>query len=140
MSKSAGSSNSLFFKTANLTAKNFAVSSIIPAPIKIFKAQKTIAQSLENKANFHKLMDSLSGNDIERIRKKSDISLLKRAFSFFDENKISSKQLAERLRREFDENCCISVNEEKEKENQQILLNSLEDRDNQIRAIFLYRN
>ena len=105
-------------------------------PVILFKAQKTIAQSLENKANFHKLMDSLSGNDIERIRKKSDIPLVKRAFVFFDENKISSKQLAERIRREFDENCCISVNEEKEKENQQILLNSLEDRDNQIRAIF----
>lgn len=105
-------------------------------PVILFKAQKTIAQSLENKANFHKLMDSLSGNDIERIRKKSDIPLVKRAFIFFDENKISSKQLAERLRREFDESRCISVNEEKEKENQQILLNSLEDRDNQIRAIF----
>jgi len=105
-------------------------------PVILFKAQKTIAQSLENKANFHKLMDSLSGNDIERIRKKSDIPLVKRAFIFFDENKISSKQLAERLRREFDESRCISVNEEKEKENQQILLNSLEDRDNQMRAIF----
>lgn len=105
-------------------------------PVILFKAQKTIAQSLENKANFHKLMDSLSGNDIERIRKKSDIPLVKRAFVFFDENKISSKQLTERLRREFDESRCISVNEEKEKENQQILLNSLEDRDNQIRAIF----
>ena len=105
-------------------------------PVILFKAQKTIAQSLENKANFHKLIDSLSGNDIERIRKKSDIPLVKRAFGFFDENKISSKQLAERLRREFDESRCISVNEEKEKENQQILLNSLEDRDNQIRAIF----
>ena len=33
-------------------------------------------------------------------------------------------------------NRCISVNEEKEKENQQILLNTLEDRDNHIRTIF----
>ncbi|PKP59661.1 type III deoxyribonuclease [Candidatus Atribacteria bacterium HGW-Atribacteria-1] len=102
----------------------------------LFKAQKTIVQSLENKVNFHKLIDSLSDDDIERIREKSDIPLVKRAFSFFDENKISSKQLAERMRREFDESRCISVNEEKEKENQQILLNSLEDRDNRIRAIF----
>jgi type III restriction enzyme len=105
-------------------------------PVILFKAQKTIVQSQENKANFHRLMDSLSGNDIERVRKKSDIPLVKRAFSFFDENKIGSKQLAERIRREFNENRCISVNEEKEKENQQILLNSLEDRDNRIRAIF----
>jgi type III restriction enzyme len=105
-------------------------------PVILFKAQKTIAQSKENKENFHKLISDLSNNEIERIRKKSDIPLVKRAFSFFDENQISSKQLAERLRREFDESRCISVNEEKEKEKQQILLNSLEDKNNRIRAIF----
>ena len=105
-------------------------------PVILFKAQKTIAQSRENKANFHKLIDSLSDDDIERIRDKSDIPLVKRAFRFFNENNISPKQLAERLRREFDKSCCTSVNEEEEKGNQQILLNSLEDKDNRIRAIF----
>ncbi len=105
-------------------------------PVILFKAQKTIAQSKENKANFHNLIEHLSEKDIERIRNKSDIPLVKRAFAFFDENGITSAQLAERLRREFDESRCISVNEEKEKENQQILLNTLEDRDNRIRAIF----
>jgi len=105
-------------------------------PVILFKAQKTIAQSKENKANFHKLVDSLSDDDIQRVRKKSDIPLVQRAFDFFNASRISPGQLAERLRREFDESRCISVNEEKEKENQQIILNSLEDKDNQIRAIF----
>jgi len=105
-------------------------------PVILFKAQKTIAQSQENKANFHKLIDGLSENDMERIRERSDIPLVKRAFHFFAENRITDNQLAERLRREFDESRCISVNEEKEKENQQILLNTLEDKDNRIRAIF----
>jgi len=105
-------------------------------PVILFKAQKTIAQSKENKANFHKLIERLSGKDIERIHQKSDIPLVRSAFAFFDENRITSAQLAERLRREFDESRCISVNEEKEKENQQILLNTLEDKDNRIRAIF----
>ena len=105
-------------------------------PVILFKAQKTIAQSKENKANFHNLIERLSEKDIKRIRRKSDIPLVKRAFAFFDKNKITSAQLAERLRREFDESRCISVNEEKEKENQQILLNTLEDKDNRIRAIF----
>ncbi|MBO1225441.1 MAG: DEAD/DEAH box helicase family protein [Candidatus Scalindua sediminis] len=113
-----------------------AINRINLKPVILFKAQKTIAQSQENKANFHKLIDSLSGGDIKNIRKKSDIHLVKRAFAFFDNNKITDKQLAERLRSEFDESRCISVNEEKEKENQQILLNSLEDKDNRIRAIF----
>ena len=106
-------------------------------PVILFKAQKTIAQSQENKSNFHKLIDDLSSDDIERIRYKSDLSLVARAFHFFRENKITSKQLAERLRREFHESRCISVNEETEKEKQQILLNSLEDHDNRIRAIFV---
>ncbi|MFH1930917.1 MAG: DEAD/DEAH box helicase family protein [Pseudomonadota bacterium] len=105
-------------------------------PVILFKAQKTIAQSQENKANFHKLIEHLSEDDIERIRDKSDIPLVARAFQYFKQNNISARQLTERLRREFDESRCISVNEEKEKENQQILLNSLEDKDNRIRAIF----
>jgi type III restriction enzyme len=105
-------------------------------PVILFKAQKTIAQSKENKANFHKLIDSLSDDDIQRVRNKSDIPLVQRAFDFFNASRISTGQLAERLRREFDESRCISVNEEKEKENQQIILNSLEDKDNRIRAIF----
>lgn len=105
-------------------------------PVILFKAQKTIDQSRENKANFHNIIKNLSDQDIQGIRDKSDIPLVKRAFEFFSRNNITLKQLAERLRREFDEPRCISVNEEKEKENQQILLNTLEDKDNRIRAIF----
>ncbi|MDD2599847.1 MAG: DEAD/DEAH box helicase family protein [Kiritimatiellae bacterium] len=105
-------------------------------PVILFKAQRTIAQSQENKANFHRLIDALSEDVIKQIRDKSDLALVERAFCFFDENHITAGQLAERLRREFDESRCISVNEEKEKENQQILLNTLEEKDNRIRAIF----
>ena len=102
----------------------------------MFKAQKTIAQSKENKANFHKLVENLIEYDIDRISNKSNIPLVGEAFHFFSNEHINSKQLAERLRREFDESHCISVNEEKEKESQQILLNTLEDNENRIRAIF----
>lgn len=105
-------------------------------PVILFKAQKTIEQSKQNKANFHKLIDKLYVDDIARIRGKSDILLVRKAFNFFYENGISAEQLVSRLRVEFDESRCISVNEEREKENQQILLNSLEDKDNKIRAVF----
>ncbi|UCE07304.1 MAG: DEAD/DEAH box helicase family protein [bacterium] len=105
-------------------------------PVILFKAQRTIAQSRENKTNFHTLIGNIRASDIEKIRKKSDIDLVKHAFRFFRENKITNAQLSARLKAEFDPSRCISVNEEKEKEKQQILLNSLEDRDNGIRAIF----
>ena len=61
---------------------------------------------------------------------------MKSAFTFFDNNQIPPIQLVRRLKREFAENRCISVNAEKEQERQQILLNTLEDGDNRIRAIF----
>ena len=105
-------------------------------PVILFKAQKTIAQSKENKDRFHNIVENLSAEDIRRIRDKSNLPLVKSAFTFFDENGIGPDQLAERLRREFEESRCLSVNEEVEKENQQILLNTLENRNNRIRAIF----
>lgn len=105
-------------------------------PVILFKAQKTIAQSNENKSNFHKIIENLTTKDILRIQEKSDIPLVQRAFKFFYENNISPEQLAIRIRSEFDEVHCLSVNEEKEKEDYQLLLNSLEDKNNTIRAIF----
>ncbi|MDZ4158998.1 MAG: site-specific DNA-methyltransferase, partial [Anaerolineaceae bacterium] len=104
-------------------------------PVILFKAQRTIAQSQENKANFHKIMDGLTAKQIASIR-KSDIPIIQRAFQFFDENNISDGQLVERLKREFHKDFCLSVNEEMEKEKYQILLNSLEDKNNRVRAIF----
>lgn len=40
------------------------------------------------------------------------------------------------MKREFHEDFCLSVNDEQEKENYQILINTLEDKNNRIRAIF----
>ncbi len=104
-------------------------------PVILFKAQRTIAQSQENKANFHKLIDGLTAKQIARVR-KSDIPIVQRAFQFFDENKIGNAQLVERFKREFHSDFCLSVNEEAEKEQYQILLNSLEDKNNRVRVIF----
>ena len=104
-------------------------------PVILFKAQRTIEQSKTNKADFHKLIDSLTAAHIASIR-RSNIPLVQRAFQFFDDNNISDEHLAGRLKQEFQEAYCLSVNDEKEKENYQILVNTLEDSDNRIRAIF----
>ena len=60
--------------------------------------------------------------------------MVQRAFRFF--NDIGSERLAQRLKSDFQERYCLSVNNEEEKETNQILVNTLEDRDNPIRAIF----
>ena len=104
-------------------------------PVILFKAQRTIEQSQKNKANFHKLIANLTSVHIANIR-RSNIPLVQRAFQFFDDNDISDERLVGRLKREFQEAYCLSVNDEKEKENYQILVNTLEDSDNRIRAIF----
>jgi type III restriction enzyme len=104
-------------------------------PVILFKAQRTIAQSQENKAEFHKFIGVLTAKNIARIR-QSNIPLVQRAFRFFDDHRISDEQLIERLKREFHPDFCLSVNDEQEKENYQILVNTLEDKTNRIRAIF----
>ena len=104
-------------------------------PVILFKAQRTIEQSQKNKEDFHKLIDDLMAAHVANIR-RSNIPLVQRAFQFFDDSNISNEQLVGRLKREFQEDYCLSVNDEQEKENYQILVNTLEDSDNRIRAIF----
>ena len=105
-------------------------------PVILFKAQKTIAQSEENKVLLHKTIDELSGNDIERIRKNTNIEVLQKAFKFFEDNKITDTILVNKLKNEFSEEKTLSANEEGELRDKQLLLNSLEDKNNKIRAIF----
>ena len=103
-------------------------------PVILFKAQRTIAQSQENKANFHKLIDELTADQIDSFR-GSDIEIVQRAFRFFDE-KMTTEALVQRLKSVFREEHCLSVNDENEKETYQLRLNNLEDKRNPIRAIF----
>ena len=83
-------------------------------PVILFKAKRTIEQSKTNKAEFHKLIDGLTGAHIANIR-RSNIPLVQRAFKFFDDNNISDQGLAERIKREYREEYCLSVNDESEK-------------------------
>lgn len=117
-------------------------------PVILFKAQKLIAESLENKTNFHRIIENLSETQLQTIKKLSPIAIIQKAFTFYAENNISFAQLIVKLQRNFAQTNCISVNEENlEKTSlnkgdriqlieQQYVLNSLEDRNNPIRAIF----
>jgi len=104
-------------------------------PVILFKSQQTIAQSEENKEFFHGLIDKLSKKDIEEI-KKTDIKEIRIAFDFFEKQNITTEILIQKLKINFAENKCISMNDEKALEQNQILINNLEKSDNQIRAIF----
>ncbi|NJW53563.1 DEAD/DEAH box helicase family protein [Salinimicrobium oceani] len=105
-------------------------------PVILFKAKRTIAESEQNKANFHKLIESFSEEQIEKIQKTSTVSIVQEAFEFFKQKGISTTDIVKRIQYNFREENCLSANNDKEAEKNQILLNTLEDENNPIRAIF----
>ena len=105
-------------------------------PVILFKAQRTIAQSKETKELFHQLIDRLDASHINRIREQSEAPILQQAFAFFESEGITDEALATRLREAFQPNYCLSVNDDKEAEANQIRVNTLEKDDNPIRAVF----
>ena len=117
-------------------------------PVMLIKAQKEIKDSLENHKLFRELIDNLSKKDIEEIKSKSKNKILTKLFSFYDSENISTENLTKKIQISFAEKNCLNVNEEnldkkslrnKDKEeliSQQNILNTLESKENPIRAIF----
>jgi len=121
----------------NLYRQELAVSNGINLkPVILFKAKKTIDESKANKEKFHKLIDELSEQHLEDIKKTSTVSIVQQAFYFFETKNISLNEMVKRLQNSFIPEFCLCANEEKEIERNQILLNTLEDSNNPIRAIF----
>lgn len=106
-------------------------------PVILFKAKKTIAESERNKALFHQWIEELTVKDINALRKADDIDkVIKQAFAYFDSCGITSAEIVKRTQENFKLENCISANNDAEKEKNQMLLNSLEDENNPIRAVF----
>jgi len=117
-------------------------------PVILFKAQKTIEESKQNQEKFNALIEGLKEADIKNIRERSGIGIIQKAFRFFAKNRITDTLLVQKLKANFAPNKCLNVNEEnldkkslrqadrQELISQQFILNSLEDKNNQIRAIF----
>jgi type III restriction enzyme len=105
-------------------------------PVILFKAKKTIAESEINKEKFHKLIENLSPEMIERLVNDSTLEIVKKANQFFDDNGISYTTLTSKIQSNFKPENCISANSDNEAEANQIKLNTLEDDNNPIRAVF----
>lgn len=123
-------------------------------PAILFKAQKTIDQSRENLEIFTKLIESLTGKEIEKvyrilIKDKNDTKeLFEKVFKFFGKTKKDFEKLAKELKRDFGQGKILFTNNKskatksltksvkEDLEKTQKLLNSLEDKNNLVRAIF----
>ncbi len=105
-------------------------------PVILFKAKRTIAESEQNKTNFHQLIEEFSVEMVNNIHQTSTIPIVQKAFKFFEGKGISVSEIVKRIKSNFKEENCISANNDAEAENNQILLNTLEDENNPIRAVF----
>ena len=105
-------------------------------PVILFKAKRTIGESEQNKKNFHQLIDDFSGAMVEKIQKTSTVPIVQKAFRFFESKGISTNEIVKSIQSNFKFENCLSANNDTEAEQNQILLNTLEDENNPIRAIF----
>ncbi len=105
-------------------------------PVILFKAKKTIAESEKNKEKFHKLIDEFSVDMVDKIQKTSTVPIVQKAFQFFETKGISYETIVKRIQSNFKPENCLSANNDAEAEKNQILLNTLEDENNPIRAVF----
>lgn len=106
-------------------------------PVILMKSQK-IAESKGNEALFHEIIAGLDGDRIEKLRLASEgDGTLEAAFQLvLDERGMTPDDFAQELKLEFAPEKIVNVNDPKDLEARQILLNSLEDRNNEIRVIF----
>jgi type III restriction enzyme len=121
----------------NLYRQELATSNTINLkPVILFKAKRTIKESEENKEKFHKLIEDFDAGMVENIQKTSTVKIVQKAFEFFKTNSLSANEVSKRIKSNFKEENCISANNDKEAELNQIRLNTLEDENNPIRAVF----
>ncbi len=113
-------------------------------PVVLYKS-KTIKESKENEETFKAFIKGLDSVKIEqfltsyaRLSKghKSGQPLFLEASEFFKDKKLSSMSLCALIQELFGEIHILNVNDDKQLREQQILLNCLESKNNQIRAIF----
>ena len=104
-------------------------------PVILFKASK-IEESKQRMAEFIEMIRNLSAHHIEAVADVNNDELMAKAYKYFSSNGFSYDMLVAELKEAFSEEHCVSVNDNAEAEQKQLLLNSLEDKDNPYRAIF----
>lgn len=105
-------------------------------PVILFKARRTIRESEANKERFHRLIATLNATAIRQLRRSARTELVQRAFAFFDSVGLDEAAVAAQLRFYFKPGNCISANDDEQVACNQMLLHTLEDEGNPIRAVF----
>lgn len=104
-------------------------------PIVLFKS-KSIKESNENYENFLLKIKNLKIQDIQEIESQTKGTDLEKAFKYFQKENISFENLIRELQGDFAKEKIMLLDSENINEEKQLKLNSLENVDNEIRAIF----
>ena len=105
-------------------------------PVVLFKS-KTIKASVENYVIFYEKIMDLTVKDITKIRSTAKGNILEKAFDYFKKEKITFENLVTELKEDFSVEKCMLLDSKNISERKQLRLNSLEDENNEIRAIFV---
>jgi len=104
-------------------------------PVILFKS-KTIKESGQNAEQFYEKIRNLTVKDIQKIESQAKGTVLEKAFEYFKKENITFENLVTELKEDFSEEKCMLLDSENIDEEKQLRLNSLEDKNNEIRAIF----
>jgi type III restriction enzyme len=115
--------------------KVFSKYGLLIKPVVMMKS-KTTAESAEMEQQFKDKIQNLSETDINKIRGLKGNETLQKAFQFFEESKISTVNLIDELKDDFSEDKIISVNSKNDTDEKQIVINTLEAKDNEYRVVF----
>lgn len=103
-------------------------------PVLLMKSRKII-ESKVFEQQFKKTIQGLNAKRLRKMKQESS-GIIQDAFSYFESQGINLEDLAVELRQDFDENRTLIVNSKDESEAKQLLVNSLEERRNEIRVVF----
>ena len=104
-------------------------------PVILFKS-RSIKESKENYELFRERMNNLSETDIGNIKANANGTILEKVFNYFENEGITIENIITELKEDFSEEKCILLDSENIDKEKQIRLNTLEDENNEIRAIF----
>lgn len=106
-------------------------------PVILLKSHR-IKDNANNMVAFISGISALTGTKIQEVFDtiRGQAPIMQEAYDYFVKNGISFDQLAQEIKEDFSAIHCISANEDKEIEKNQLILNSLEDIDNPYRAVF----
>ncbi len=105
-------------------------------PVILFKS-RSIEESKENYELFRDKINGLKAADIENIEQYSNNTILEKVFQYFNRNNIAIQNLILELKEDFSSEKCIVLDSENINKDKQLKLNTLENEDNEIRAIFV---